>query len=191
VGDAVVATQVAAQPFSLSLWGCGAWRLCAQLGDDVFGRDILQHYQRVGVSTTHCHVDPATATGVAPITVTAEGENAIIVVPGANFKLTPDDVRTRALVSPCAARVNGRVRVCAKELTAPSLVHHDVNPTQLQVAAADSDFQRTSVVLTQLEVPVETATAALCMGRKHGAVTVLNPAPAKADLPRDMYGVHA
>jgi ribokinase len=36
------------------------------------------------------------------------------------------------------------------------------------------------VVLTQLEVPVEATAAALALGREGGAVTILNPAPARA-----------
>jgi ribokinase len=36
-----------------------------------------------------------------------------------------------------------------------------------------------AVVLTQLEIPVEAAEAALVRGRAHGAVTILNPAPVR------------
>lgn len=40
-------------------------------------------------------------------------------------------------------------------------------------------FPGTRVVLTQLESPVETVLEALTLGRQFGAVTILNPAPAK------------
>ena len=40
-------------------------------------------------------------------------------------------------------------------------------------------FQSTSVVLTQLEIPVATAEAALRLGRAAGAITILNPAPVR------------
>jgi ribokinase len=40
-----------------------------------------------------------------------------------------------------------------------------------------------SVVLAQLESPVEAISAALRFGREHGAVTILNPAPANVAAP--------
>ncbi len=40
-------------------------------------------------------------------------------------------------------------------------------------------FQSTSVVLTQLEIPVGAAEAALRLGRAGGAITILNPAPVR------------
>ena len=39
------------------------------------------------------------------------------------------------------------------------------------------------VVVTQLEIKVETTLQALKLARKHGAVTIFNPAPARSDLP--------
>lgn len=47
------------------------------------------------------------------------------------------------------------------------------------VAHCDGRFQTASVVLTQLEIPVEAAEAALSRGRTHGAITILNPAPVR------------
>jgi len=41
-------------------------------------------------------------------------------------------------------------------------------------------FQSTSVVLTQLEIPVVAAEAALRLGRAGGAITILNPAPVRS-----------
>ncbi|MGB8064292.1 MAG: ribokinase [Candidatus Sulfotelmatobacter sp.] len=50
------------------------------------------------------------------------------------------------------------------------------------VAEAETALQSASVVLTQLEIPVEAAASAMERGRANGAITVLNPAPA-APLP--------
>jgi len=44
-------------------------------------------------------------------------------------------------------------------------------------------FQSTSVVLTQLEIPVAAAEAALRFGRAVGAITILNPAPVRRAWP--------
>jgi ribokinase len=51
--------------------------------------------------------------------------------------------------------------------------------TAAAVAGCSSAFQSTSVVLTQLEIPVAAAEAALSLGRASGATTILNPAPVR------------
>ena len=48
-----------------------------------------------------------------------------------------------------------------------------------EVAQCDSAFKSAAVVLTQLEIPVAAAEAALARGRANGAITILNPAPVR------------
>lgn len=47
------------------------------------------------------------------------------------------------------------------------------------VARSSAAFKATSVVLTQLEIPVAAAHAAMRLGREAGAITILNPAPVR------------
>lgn len=56
----------------------------------------------------------------------------------------------------------------ANELLAPA-----------DISSARSVFRSAAVVLTQLEIPVEAAECALAMGRRAGAITILNPAPVR------------
>lgn len=51
--------------------------------------------------------------------------------------------------------------------------------TREAVAASDGVLSSAQVILTQLEIPVEAAEAAMEQGRAHGAITILNPAPAR------------
>ncbi|WP_439600006.1 ribokinase [Devosia sp.] len=46
------------------------------------------------------------------------------------------------------------------------------------VAAAEQAIAGSKVLVTQFEQPVETAIAGLALARKHGVITILNPAPA-------------
>jgi ribokinase len=117
--------------------------LVARVGDDVFGRDSLRHLRECGLDTTYLKLDAERSTGVAGIVVDQQARNCILVIPGANFGLSPGDVRAAA----------------------PAL------------AAA-------SVVLCQLEVPLETTLEALRVAKAAGARTILNPAPA-TPLPRE------
>jgi ribokinase len=47
------------------------------------------------------------------------------------------------------------------------------------VDLAEETIAQCNIVMTQFEVPVETAARAMELGRKHGAITLLNPAPGK------------
>jgi ribokinase/non-canonical purine NTP pyrophosphatase (RdgB/HAM1 family) len=72
--------------------------MICRTGNDVFGQALLANFGKVGVhvdltSTVLTGVD-SPSTGVAAITVdTVSGDNMIIVTPGANHALTPNDVR--------------------------------------------------------------------------------------------------
>jgi ribokinase len=63
------------------------------VGDDLFGEQLLNGLNEVGVDTTYIEKVRGVSSGVAVISVNAEGENSIIVSPGANDQVTPDYVR--------------------------------------------------------------------------------------------------
>jgi ribokinase len=62
------------------------------VGDDAMGREALALYRREGIDVEHSRVVPNTPSGVALIYVADDGENMIGVAPGANHRLTPEDV---------------------------------------------------------------------------------------------------
>lgn len=59
------------------------------VGDDGYGTETLANFERHGVDTTHVRRVPG-ASGVAPIWVEPDGSNRIIIVPGANAGLSPE-----------------------------------------------------------------------------------------------------
>jgi ribokinase len=63
-----------------------------QLGDDVFGTQNLDNYQKEGINTSLIKLNPEKPSGVALITVDKSGENTIIVAPGANAELSVEDI---------------------------------------------------------------------------------------------------
>jgi ribokinase len=65
--------------------------LLARVGDDGNGRLLLDSLRDAGVDTVGVLVGGA-PTGVALITVDPSGDNSIVVSPGANGRLTPEDV---------------------------------------------------------------------------------------------------
>ncbi|MFG3548106.1 ribokinase [Streptomyces sp. NPDC047725] len=69
--------------------------LLARVGDDSHGRLLLDSQREAGVDTVGVLVGGA-PTGVALITVDPSGDNSIVVSPGANGRLAPEDVRAAA-----------------------------------------------------------------------------------------------
>ncbi|MCW2807671.1 MAG: ribokinase [Marmoricola sp.] len=67
-------------------------RLCAVVGDDAAGTEQLAQLRSSGVDVSKVRIAADTSTGMAFILLTPDGENSIIVGPGANTALSPDDV---------------------------------------------------------------------------------------------------
>jgi ribokinase len=70
--------------------------MVAKIGRDAFGEKTLQNFAANGVDATHVTISEDRLTGAASIVVDDEARNAIVVVPGANFALSPKDVCSAA-----------------------------------------------------------------------------------------------
>jgi ribokinase len=64
----------------------------ARVGGDIFGEAAIRNLETEGIRTDFVYRDEEAASGVALIFVDQAGENAIAVAPGANGRLTADDV---------------------------------------------------------------------------------------------------
>lgn len=115
--------------------------MVGQVGRDTFGDFLLDRQRDAGVMTTgvgRCD----RASGVALISVFPDGENSIVISPGANAAVTPKLVRERL------------------------------------AGLEAGDF-----LLCQLEIPLPAVEAGLRLARGRGAVTMLDPAPARPLAP--------
>jgi ribokinase len=66
---------------------CGAHvHFIGKLGDDVFGKAIADNFVKVGINSQFVETS-STANGVAHIWVDGNGENRIIIIPGANHEI--------------------------------------------------------------------------------------------------------
>jgi ribokinase len=70
--------------------------LVGRVGDDLFGRRMLDNFSSHGIACEHIRVDKEADSGVALILVDRQAENSIVVVPGANMRITPADVESAA-----------------------------------------------------------------------------------------------
>jgi ribokinase len=115
VTDARLAThnggKGANQAAAAALLGAGVI-LLGRVGDDGFGDPLVQALADKGVDTSLIQAAPDSSTGTAFITVTPDGENAITVAPGANRRLTVDDVDD-------ASEAIGDARVLVAQMEVP------------------------------------------------------------------------
>jgi ribokinase len=80
----------------------GAVTFVARVGNDVFGSEALAGLRAEGIATDYVIRDDTAAHGVALILVDAHGENAIAVAPGANARVTAEDVqRAEPAIAEC------------------------------------------------------------------------------------------
>jgi ribokinase len=114
-------------------------RLIGCVGSDPSGESIRTVLEDEGIGIAGLMSATEAATGTALIVVDVEGRNQIAVAPGANRRLTVDDVRAR-----------------------------------------EDDVRWAHVVIGSLEVPLATVREAFSIARRHGATTILNPAPVPA-----------
>lgn len=69
-------------------------RMVGRVGKDEFGLSLISALSERGIDVSEVGEDPNTQTGSAFITVTPDGENSIVVAPGANAALSAEEVET-------------------------------------------------------------------------------------------------
>jgi ribokinase len=108
-----------------------------KLGDDIFGRQSVAGFKKEKIRTDYVFIEPRLASGTALIIVNEEGENSIVVAPGANAGLLPADI--------------DKV----------------------------SDLKEASIILMQLEIPLETVEYTAKWAKANHQRLIVNPAPAQ------------
>ena len=67
-----------------------------KIGIDQFGDKMISRLKDEGINIEHIIRDPQEPSGVAFILINKNGENMISVAPGANFRLNPEEIRSKA-----------------------------------------------------------------------------------------------
>jgi ribokinase len=70
----------------------GRVTLVTKLGNDIFGNESLAGFKKENINTQYVFVTDEEPSGTALIIVNGEGENCIVVAPGANARLLPADI---------------------------------------------------------------------------------------------------
>lgn len=114
-------------------------RMLGGVGEDALGKALLTSLHKDGVDISQIESFTGCSTGIATITVDEEGNNWIVVTPGANFRFLAERIE------------NSKSAIAASK-----------------------------IIVTQLEIPVETVRYSLKLAKELGKTTILNPAPACA-----------
>jgi ribokinase len=136
--------------------------MIAKVGDDDIGKQLLGGLKTAGVRTRAIGVAKKTSSGVALIATDSAGQNSIIVIPGANGKLTASDLRKHASLISSAGMILVQLETPLDTVAALFQMarRHDV-PVMLDPAPARElppDLLRNVTWLT----PNETEAAFLC-----------------------------
>lgn len=132
--------------------------LVGNVGNDDFGTRLRRGLEDAGVDTTYVNTVEA-ASGVALITTTLQGENNIVVVPGANGHLTPKLLEKAATVLRWAGFLLAQLEIPLEtvEYLAQFAEQHDI-PLMLDPAPArelSSDLLRKVSWITPNEIEME------------------------------------
>ncbi|NWR67091.1 RBSK Ribokinase, partial [Bucorvus abyssinicus] len=118
--------------------------LICKVGNDSFGNDYIENLKKNGISTAFVGQTADAATGAASIIVDSEGQNVIVIVPGANLLLNSEDLRRasdvihKAKVLVCQLEITPAVSLEALKMARASGVKTLFNPAP---ALADLDPQ--------------------------------------------------
>jgi ribokinase len=132
--------------------------LVGRLGDDAHGAMTRDELVRLGVDVDHLAVARGTATGIAQIWVEQDGDNRIVVVPGANAELTPE----HAAASVRALRpdvVVAQLEVPRPAVTAAFVAAREVGATTVLNPAPAAELDAALLAATDWLVPNETELA--------------------------------
>lgn len=134
----------------------------AKLGDDIFGRQSLSNFHKVGIHTDYVVQTKEAPSGVALITVDDAGDNVIVVAPSANLKLSPEDVRKAQLVIASSGAVAAQLEVPLETVEFTARLANDAGvPFILDPAPAQKlspEFLKKVDVLTPNETEAEILT---------------------------------
>lgn len=137
--------------------------MVTKVGNDIFGKDYLNHYQQLQFDTRFVFMTDAAATGVAPIWVDeGSGNNAIIVVTGANDLLSAADVEAaheaivEAQVVLCQWECSLEASLAALRIAKAAGVMTIFNPAPARAALPAEAYQ-----LSDIFCPNETETELL------------------------------
>lgn len=130
---------------------------CTRLGNDDNGTTLRRLYAHEQIDTRFIVTDPEAGTGLASIMVEPNGQNRIIVFPGANLRITPDDIDTAMLCRPDALFMQLEISREAILTAAKAAAARNI-PIIIDAGPADATFPLEELPELEIFSPNETET---------------------------------
>ncbi len=130
--------------------------MVTRVGRDVFGQRMMENYEAQGIDTRYVLVDETRASGVADIWVDDQGQNVIIISPGANMALTPEDARRASDAIRGAAAVVCQLEVPIETVTEAFRIARAANVLTILNTAPAARIPDELIALSDILSPNET-----------------------------------
>lgn len=129
----------------------------AKLGADLHGQRLYQYYKEQGLNTAYVKVDKENPTGIAVVLKESDGNNRIIVYPGANAHLSADNIAEALDCNPDAVYLGFEVPF-AVAVNAARMASARGIPVFIDAAPADKEHALENLPNVEIFSPNETET---------------------------------
>jgi ribokinase len=126
------------------------------LGDDDFGQQFLKALEKEGIDSSFVRLDKTANTGVGSPVIDAHGDNSIIIIPGANMHLTPQDVEKAESLIARSDIVMLQLEVPLETVQRTAEIAHKAGVTVLLNPAPACELSDELLNLVQVITPNET-----------------------------------
>jgi ribokinase len=130
---------------------------CAKLGADLHGQKLYQYYKDAGIDTTYMKVDKENSTGLAVVMKEGDGQNRIVVYPGANANLTLENVQEAFSSNPDAVYIGFEIPFAIAAGAAKIAAARGI-PVFVDAAPANKDYPFEALPEVEVFSPNETET---------------------------------
>ena len=130
---------------------------CAKVGADLHGQKLYQYYKELGINTSYIKVDRENQTGLAVVMKESDGNNRIIVYPGANATLSLDNINEAFDCQPDALYLGFEIPF-QTALHAARVAASRGIPIFVDAAPANKDYPLESLPMLEVFSPNETET---------------------------------
>jgi ribokinase len=136
--------------------------MIAKVGDDEFGNQLRKGLRAASVNIRQVGTAKDSASGVALISVDARGQNSIMVIPGANGKLLPEDVEKALPILRAAGMILAQLEIPMETVEyLCEISHRNGLPLMLDPAPA-RNLPRKILKQVSYLTPNETEICTLC-----------------------------
>lgn len=130
---------------------------CTKLGADIHGQKLYNYYKEIGINTSYIKVDHDHPTGLSVVIREADGQNRIVVYPGANSNITTEGVLEAFECQPDAVYIGFEIPFSVA-LSAAKIAAARKIPVFIDPAPASKDFSLDNLPEVEIFSPNETET---------------------------------